>query len=267
MIIKKSPDELDRMRAAGRVVAKVLDEIRDQIRPGARTRDLDAVVERVIRGEGCTPSFKGYRGFPASACISLNEEIVHGIPGSRKLREGDLVKIDVGAIYEGYHADSAWTFYVGPSPDSRPPEDIDKLMRTTEASLWAGIAQARAGNRVGDISHAVQEVAEGAGFSVVREYVGHGVGAQLHEDLQVPNYGSPGRGVVLESGMTIALEPMVNAGDWRTEVLSDDWTVVTADRKLSAHYEHTIAITDGEAEVLTAAHMPAAREHADRRPA
>jgi methionyl aminopeptidase len=263
VIIKKSPDELDRMRAAGRVVAKVFEEVVDKIRPGVKTRELDKVVERVIRGEGCTPSFKGYRGFPASACISLNEEIVHGIPGSRKLREGDLVKIDVGAIYEGYHADSAWTFYVGNVPS--PP--IAALMRATEESLWAGIAQARAGNRIGDISHAVQQAAEGAGFSVVREYVGHGVGAQLHEDLQVPNYGSPGRGVVLEAGMTIALEPMVNAGDWRTEVLSDDWTVVTADRKLSAHYEHTIAIADGEAEVLTAANAPASRHDAGRRPA
>lgn len=249
MIIKKSPEELDLMRAAGRVVAKVLDEVREQIRPGTRTRDLDALVERVITGEGCVPSFKGYRGFPASACISLNEEIVHGIPGPRKLKEGDLVKIDVGAIYEGYHGDSAWTFYVG----DVPPPDVDKLMRTTEESLWAGIAQARAGSRIGDISHAVQEVAEAAGFSVVREYVGHGVGAQLHEDLQIPNYGPPGRGPLLEEGMTIALEPMVNAGDWRTEVLKDDWTVVTADRKLSAHYEHTIAITASDPEVLTGA--------------
>lgn len=248
MIIKKSPDELDRMREAGRVVAKVLDVLRDGVRPGVRTREIDVLVERVIRGEGCVPSFKGYRGFPASACISLNEEIVHGIPGARKLREGDLVKIDVGAIYEGYHADSAWTFYVGDDP---PPE-IDRLMRTTEESLWAGIREATNGNRVGDVSHAIQTVAESAGFSVVREYVGHGVGRELHEDLQIPNYGPPGRGPRLEEGMTIALEPMVNAGDWRTEVLSDDWTVVTADRKLSAHYEHTIAVTDGDPEVLTA---------------
>jgi methionyl aminopeptidase len=248
VIIKKSPEELERMRRAGRVVAKVLDEIRDEIRPGVRTRDLDRTVEKIIRGEGCTPSFKGYRGFPASACISLNEEIVHGIPGARKLKDGDLLKIDVGAIYEGYHGDSAWTFYVG----DQPPPEVERLMRATEESLWAGIRAARAGNRVGDISHAVQEVAEGAGFSVVREYVGHGVGAQLHEDLQVPNYGDAGRGPLLEEGVTIALEPMVNVGDWRTEILSDDWTVVTADRTLSAHYEHTIAITAGEAEVLTA---------------
>ena len=257
MIIKKSPEELDRMRKAGRVVSKVHAELRGAIRAGVRTRDLDAIVERVIASEGCTPSFKGYRGFPASACISLNEEIVHGIPGPRKLREGDLVKIDVGAIYEGYHGDSAWTYYVSERQGDTPPPQIERLMRVTEESLGAGIRAARAGTRVGDISHAVQEVAESAGFSVVREYVGHGVGAQLHEDLQIPNYGPAGRGPVLEEGMTIALEPMVNAGDWRTEILSDDWTVVTADRSLSAHYEHTIAITGGEAEVLTGQTAPA----------
>jgi methionyl aminopeptidase len=248
MIITKSADEIDRMRKAGRVVADVLVEVHDKIRPGVRTREIDSVVERVIRGAGCVPSFKGYRGFPASACISLNEEIVHGIPGSRKLREGDLVKVDVGAIYEGYHADSAWTFYVG----DEPPPEVAELMRVTEEALWAGIAQATAGNRIGDISHAVQGAAEGAGFSVVREYVGHGVGRVLHEDLQIPNYGPPGHGPRLEEGMTLALEPMVNAGDWHTEVLDDDWTVVTADRSLSAHYEHTIAVTGAEPQVLTA---------------
>jgi methionyl aminopeptidase len=248
VIIKKSTDEIERMRRAGRVVADVLEAVKEKVRPGVRTREIDAVVERVIRGAGCVPSFKGYRGFPASACISLNEEIVHGIPGSRKLREGDLVKIDVGAIYEGYHADSAWTFYVG----SEPPPEVAELMRVTEESLWAGIGQARAGNRIGDISHAVQATAEGAGFTVVREYVGHGVGRELHEDLQVPNYGPAGHGPQLEEGMTLALEPMVNAGDWHTEVLDDDWTVVTADRSLSAHYEHTIVVTKDQPQVLTA---------------
>jgi len=248
LIIKKSAEEIDKMRTAGRVVAKVFDEVQPLLRPGTATKDIDVLVEKVIRSEGCVPSFKGYRGFPGSACISLNEEIVHGIPGRRKLREGDLVKLDVGAIYEGFHGDSAWTFYVG---EEIPPA-IVKLMQTTEESLWAGIHAARAGNRVGDISHAVQEVAEGAGFSVVREYVGHAVGRELHEDLQIPNYGPAGRGPVLEEGMTLALEPMVNIGDWRTEVLDDDWTVVTADGELSAHYEHTIAVRDGEALVLTA---------------
>jgi methionyl aminopeptidase len=247
MIIKKSPDEIERMRIAGHVVADVFAEVADGVRPGVRTEEIDQIVERVIRSAGCVPSFKGYRGFPASACVSLNEEIVHGIPGRRKLREGDLVKIDVGAIHEGYHADSAWTFYVG----ERPPQQIEDLMRVTQEALQAGIVQARPGNRMGDIGAAVQAVAEGAGFSVVREYVGHGVGRDLHEDLQVPNYGPAGRGPKIEAGMTLALEPMVNVGDWRTEVLSDDWTVVTADRSLSAHYEHTIAVTDGEPVVLT----------------
>lgn len=247
MIIKKSPDEIERMRIAGRVVADVFAEVADKIRPGVRTEEIDQIVERVIRAAGCVPSFKGYRGFPASACVSLNEEIVHGIPGRRKLKEGDLVKIDVGAIHEGYHADSAWTFYVGETP----PSEIEQLMKATQDALNAGIAEARPGNRMGDIGAAVQAVAEGAGFSVVREYVGHGVGRDLHEDLQVPNYGPAGRGPKLEEGMTLALEPMVNVGDWRTEVLSDDWTVVTADRSLSAHYEHTIAVTDGDAVVLT----------------
>lgn len=247
MIIKKSPEEIDRMRAAGRVVAQVLEAVGEKVRPGVRTREIDELVERIIRGAGCVPSFLGYRGFPASACISLNEEIVHGIPGPRKLREGDLVKIDVGAIHEGYHADSAWTFYVGTDPS---PE-VAELMKVTEEALWAGISRARPGCRVGDVSHAIQDVVEEAGLSIVREYVGHGVGRELHEDLQIPNYGTPGRGPAIEAGMTMALEPMVNIGDWRTEVLSDQWTVVTADRSLSAHYEHTIAVTDGEAEVLT----------------
>jgi methionyl aminopeptidase len=248
VIIKKSADEIARMRKAGLVVVSAFEAAQEKLQPGVKTKELDAVIERVIRGAGCVPSFKGYRGFPGSACISLNEEIVHGIPGPRKVREGDLVKLDIGAIYQGYHADSAWTFYVG----DHPPAEIAKLMQVTEESLWAGIGEARDGKRVGDISNAVQQVAEGAGYSVVREYVGHAVGRELHEDLQIPNYGPPGRGVRLEAGMTLALEPMVNVGDWRTEVLGDDWTVVTADRSLSAHYEHTIAVTDGEPEVLTA---------------
>jgi methionyl aminopeptidase len=249
VIIKKSPEEIDRMRRAGKVVARVLSEVPALITPGTRTIDLDRLAEKIIRAEGCTPSFKGYRGFPASICVSLNEEIVHGIPGPRKLREGDLVKVDVGAVFEGYHADSAWTFYVG----DEPPAEIDKLMRVTEESLWAGIAQAKVGNRISDIGNAVQQVAEGAGFSVVREYVGHGVGRTLHEDLQIPNYGPPGRGPAIEEGMTMALEPMVNAGDWRTEALDDGWTVVTADRTLSAHYEHSVAVTSDGPLVLTAA--------------
>lgn len=248
MIVQKSASEIDRMRSAGTVVVKAFEAARERIRPGVKTADIDREIERVIRGEGCKPSFKGYRGFPGSACISLNEEIVHGIPGSRRIEEGDLVKIDVGAIWEGYHADSAWTFYCG----DEPPAEIDKLMRVAEESLWAGIAQARVGKRISDISHAVQGVAEGAGYSVVREYVGHGLGQELHEDLQIPNHGPPGRGPKIVEGMTVAIEPMVNVGGWETEVLDDGWTVVTADRSLSAHYEHSIAVTDGDPLVLTA---------------
>lgn len=237
------------MRAAGKVVARAIEAAREEIMPGIRTADLDALVERVIRGAGCVPSFKGYRGFPGSICASLNEEVVHGIPGDRRLEEGDILKVDVGAIHEGYHADSAYTYYVGESP----PAEIEKLLTVTEESLWAGIRRARAGNRLTDISHAVQQVAEGAGFAVVREYVGHGLGRDLHEEPALPNYGPPGRGPKLEEGMTLAIEPMVNAGDWQTEVLSDGWTVVTADRSLSAHFEHSVAVTDGEPLVLTLA--------------
>jgi methionyl aminopeptidase len=249
MILKKSPDELDRMHRAGKVVAQAIEAAREKVKPGVRTEELDRVVERVIRAGRCIPSFKGYRGFPASICASVNEEVVHGIPGSRRLHEGDIVKLDVGAIFEGYHADSAYTYYVGDAP----PAQVEKLLRATEDSLWAGIHEARPGNRLSDISHAVQQVAEGSGFSVVREYVGHGVGRDLHEDPQLPNYGAPGRGPRLEQGMTLAIEPMVNAGDWRTEVLSDGWTVVTADRTLSAHFEHSIAVTADEPLVLTLA--------------
>ncbi|HVE92760.1 MAG TPA: type I methionyl aminopeptidase [Actinomycetota bacterium] len=247
MIIKKSPDELDRMRSAGKVVATALQAAREHVRPGVRTSEVDAVVEKVIRAAGCVPSFKGYRGFPGSVCISINEEVVHGIPGPRRIEEGDLVKIDVGAIHDGYHADSAATFYAGESP----PEEVQGLLKATEESLWAGIRQVRPGQRLSDISHAVQQVAEGAGFTVVREYVGHGLGRNLHEEPQIPNYGAPGRGPKLEPGMALAIEPMVNAGGWETEVLADEWTVVTADRSLSAHFEHSVAVTDGDPLVLT----------------
>lgn len=247
MIVRKSPQEIELMRSAGLVVARAFEAVRELIRPGVRTIELDEIVERVVRSEGCIPSFKGYRGFPASACISLNEEIVHGIPGDRKLVEGDLVKIDVGAIRDGYHGDSAWTFYVG----DEPPAEIDKLMRVTEEALWAGIDRARAGSRVSDISHAVQQVAEGAGFSVVREYVGHGLGQSLHEEPQIPNYGPPGKGLKIKAGYVFAIEPMINAGTGATRLLEDGWTVVTADGARSAHFEHTVAVTDDGPEVLT----------------
>lgn len=235
------------MAAAGQVVAAALRAAGDAAVPGATTSDLDSVVEKTIRAAGCTPSFKGYQGFPASSCISVNDQVVHGVPGDRILCAGDLVKIDVGAIHRGWHADSATTVYVG----DEIPESIAKLLKVTSDALWAGIMQARDGSRLSDISHAVQAVAETAGFSIVRDYVGHGLGRELHEDPPVPNYGKAGKGPVLRPGMTIAIEPMVNAGAFHTKVCDDEWTVVTADGSLSAHFEHSVAITDSDPLVLT----------------
>jgi methionyl aminopeptidase len=248
VIIHKSPEELDRMRRAGRVVATTIERLLASVRPGATTTQLDRAAEEAIRSAGAEPSFKGYRGFPASICTSVNEQVVHGIPGSRTLREGDLLSLDVGAIWEAYHADSAVSLFVGEPPSA----EAEKLVRVTEESLDAGISQIRPGGRLSDISHAVQDVAEGAGFSVVREYVGHGIGRSMHEDPQIPNYGSPGRGPQLRPGLVVAVEPMVTLGGWETRVLADQWTVVTADGSLSAHFEHTIALTEEGAEVLTA---------------
>jgi len=248
MIVYKSPEEIDQMRRAGRIVADTIDELLDRVRPGITTRQLDEIAERSIRSAGATPSFKGYRGFPASICTSLNDEVVHGIPGKQRVGEGDILKLDVGAIWEGFHADSAVSVYVGDAPS----DVVDKLLRVTEESLAAGISELRAGGRLSDVGHAVQQLVEGAGFAVVREYVGHGVGRFLHEDPQVPNYGDPGRGPEIKPGLVVAIEPMVNVGDWRTEVQDDGWTVVTADGSLSAHFEHTIAVTPDGPEVLTA---------------
>jgi methionyl aminopeptidase len=248
VIFLKTAEEIDRMRRAGRVVARTIDAVLRAVRPGIRTHELDSIAEKIIRDEGATPSFLGYRGFPASICVSVNEAVVHGIPGNRKLREGDLVSLDFGAIVEGYHADSAVTVFAGEPPSA----EVEKLVRVTEESLEAGISQIREGRRLSDIGHAVQQVVEGAGFSVVREYVGHGIGRSLHEDPQIPNYGQPGRGPALKRGLVVAVEPMVNMGGWETRVLRDDWTVVTADGSLSAHFEHTIALTDDGPEVLTA---------------
>jgi methionyl aminopeptidase len=249
MIIYKSPDEVDRMRAAGRIVAATIDTVLGAVRPGASTADLDRVAEDFIWERDATPSFKGYRGFPASICASLNDEVVHGIPSTKRiLKEGDVLSLDFGAVWEGYHADSAVTVFVGEPPSA----EAEKLVRVTEEALEAGISQIRPGGRLSDISHAVQQVVEGAGFSVVREYVGHGIGRSLHEDPQIPNYGLPGRGPEVRPGLVVAVEPMVTMGDWRTRVLADDWTVVTADGSLAAHFEHTIAVTEGGHEVLTA---------------
>jgi methionyl aminopeptidase len=249
VIILKSPEEIGTMRLAGRIVAATRAVVVAAVRPGITTGELDAIAESHIDSQGAIPSFKGYRGFPASICTSVNEEVVHGIPGSRALQEGDLISLDFGAIWEGYHGDSAVSVFVG-----EPPSDqLEKLVRVTEDSLEAGISQIRIGGRLSDIGHAVQQVVEGAGFSVVREYVGHGIGHSLHEDPQIPNYGPPGRGPELRPGMVLAVEPMVNLGGWETRQLDDGWTVVTADGSPSAHFEHTIALTEDGPEVLTAA--------------
>jgi methionyl aminopeptidase len=250
VIVYKSPPEVEKMRRAGRIVAGTIDAVLRAVAPGKTTRDLDVVAETYIREQGATPSFLGYGRppFPASICTSLNDEIVHGIPSpTRALRQGDLLSLDFGAIWEGFHADSAVTVFVGDPPSA----EAEKLVRVTEESLDAGIAQIRPGGRLSDISHAVEQTVLGAGFEVVREYVGHGIGRSLHEEPQIPNYGDPGRGPELRPGLVIAVEPMVNIGGWETRLLADHWTVVTDDGSLSAHFEHTIAVTDDGAEVLT----------------
>ena len=234
------------MRQAGRITAMVLERLRLQVRPGMKTKELDAIAARELEKLGAKPSFKGYQGFPANLCVSVNDEIVHGIPGERILAEGDIVSLDFGAIFMGFHGDAAVTVAVGEtSPQAR------QLIEATEGALKAGIAAAYPGARLGDISAAIQHYVEARGYSVVREYTGHGIGREMHEEPQIPNFGLVGTGPVLRKGMTLALEPMVNAGDWRTRVSDDHWTVLTADGSLSAHFEHTIAITDSEPEVLT----------------
>jgi len=247
MIILKSSWELARMREAGRIVAQALAYLVEKIKPGMATRELDLLTEAFMNREGGVPSFKGYRGFPASLCVSVNEEVVHGIPGPRILKEGDIVSLDIGVIYRGYQGDAALTVGVGEISD-----EAKEVIATARGALLAGIAQARDGLHVGDISWAIQRYAESRGYSVVRQYTGHGIGRQMHEDPQVPNFGQPGRGPALKAGMTLALEPMVNLGGYLTRVRDDNWTVVTEDGKLSAHFEHTIAIREGEPEILTA---------------
>ena len=235
------------MRKAGGITAQILEEMVNMAKPGISTGDLDKYAERRIKELGALPAFKGYNGFPASVCISLNDEVVHGIPSSKRvLKDGDIVSLDFGVIYQGWYGDSARTVAVG-----KVKPEVQKLVDTTRESLYKGIEQCREGNRVFDIGHAVQNYVEGFGFSVVREFVGHGIGRALHEDPQVPNYGPKGKGLLLKVGMVLAIEPMINAGSHEVKVLSDGWTAVTVDRSLSAHFEHTVAITPKGPEILT----------------
>ncbi|EGO65330.1 type I methionyl aminopeptidase [Acetonema longum] len=248
MIILKSEREINYMRDAGRIVGQTLEKLKKAVRPGITTQELDQIAADFIKSCGAIPSFKGYYGFPGNICTSVNEQVVHGIPGLRKLKNGDTVSIDIGAVINGYHGDAAITLPVG-EIDS----EVQRLLDVTEQSLYQGIEQARAGNRLSDISHAVQAYVESNGFSVVRDYVGHGIGRSMHEDPQIPNYGSPGHGPRLKTGMVLAIEPMVNVGTYAVKTLEDDWTVVTTDGKCSAHFEHTIAITAHGPEILTRA--------------
>ena len=247
MIIIKSDSEIDLMRESGKVTGFILKELENIIRPGLSTADIDRFVEKTIRGAGMIPSFKGYGGFPASACVSINDEVVHGIPDKKRiLREGDIVSVDVGSTYKGYVSDAARTYPVGEVSDV-----ARHLMEATRDSFFAGLEYCKVGCRLSDISHAIQQSAEGEGLSVIRDFVGHGVGQNMHEDPQIPNFGKAGRGPRLAKGMVFAIEPMICEGTYDVRTLSNDWTVVTLDGKLSAHYENTVVITDGEPELLT----------------
>jgi methionyl aminopeptidase len=246
VIIIKSPREIEQLKKSNAIVAEIFQKLKKAIVPGITTKELDQIAEEMILSRGAIPAFKGYRGFPATLCISINEEVVHGIPGQRRLKEGDIVSLDLGAILNGYFGDAAITLPVG---------ELDlvakRLLEVTEKALYIGIDQVKVGNRLFDISYAIQTWVESHGFSVVKDFVGHGIGKDLHEEPQIPNFGSPNQGPRLEKGMVFALEPMVNEGTYGVRILSDGWTVVTADGKRSAHFEHSIVITDGGAEVLS----------------
>lgn len=246
MIILKSEDEIATMRRAGKLVAETMDMIRQRLRPGITTMQIDEWVEEFITSRGAVPAFKGYQGYPASCCTSVNDEVVHGIPGPRILHEGDIIAIDVGAFVDGFCGDHAWTFPVG-----EVSELASKLLRVAEESLVKAVEQAVVGKRLSDIGHAVQTHVEAEGFSTVKNFVGHGVGRSMHEGPQIPHFGPPGRGPRLKRGMTLAIEPMINAGGDGVRVLEDGWTAVTVDGSLSAHFEHTVAVAEGQAEILT----------------
>ncbi len=246
MIILKSEREIRYMRDAGRIVAGALEDVKKAVKPEVTTQELDKVAEEYIKGAGAVPAFKGYHGFPGNICTSVNEQVVHGIPGLRRLKSGDNVSIDIGAVINGYNGDAAITVPVGEVDDA-----VAKLIAVTEASLYKGLEQAVAGNRLSDVSHAIQVEAESHGYGVVRDYVGHGIGRHMHEDPQIPNYGPPGRGPRLKPGMTLAIEPMINEGTFEVRTLDDGWTVVTTDGKRSAHFEHTVVVTENGPEILT----------------
>jgi methionyl aminopeptidase len=254
MIIFKSAAEVEAMRQSARVVAEVLAELEPLVRPGIRTRDLDLYAEKRTRELGAVPAFKGYRGYPASVCVSVNEEIIHGIPSGRILQEGDIVSLDFGVLYEGFYSDSALTVPVG-----RTSPEALRLIAAAERSFVKGLEQMREGRRLSDVSAAIQASVESEGFSVIRQFVGHGIGRALHEEPQVPNFGAPGRGPKIRPGMTLAIEPMIAAGGHEVEILEDGWTAVTRDRRLAAHYEHTVAMTENGPEVLSARPVAAAR--------
>jgi methionyl aminopeptidase len=246
MILLKSLQEIAKMEVANRIVAEVLEGVKEKIRPGIETRELDELAEEMCRRRQVEPAFKGYRGYPRSICVSVNEEVVHGIPGPRRLKAGDLVSLDFGVRYDGYHGDAAITVPVG-----EVTPRAGALMEATEKSLYAGIAMVKAGNRLSDISHAVQGVVEGAGFGVIRDFVGHGIGRSLHEDPQIPNFGPPGRGPKLQVGMTLAIEPMTSMGSWQVRILPDGWTAVTKDGSYAAHFEHSVALTENGVLILS----------------
>jgi methionyl aminopeptidase len=246
MVILKLPDEIEKARKSNRIVAEVLNRLRDRVKPGVKTKDLDKLAAEIAEKRGAKPAFKGYNGYPYALCVSINEVVVHGMPSERILEECDIVGLDFGVYYQGFFGDAAITLPLGKVTDKAL-----RLMKVTEDSLYAGIAQARAGNRLGDISAAIQDTVEAAGYSVVRDFVGHGIGKSLHEEPQIPNFGKKGRGIELKSGMLLAIEPMVNEGNYKVQVLPDGWTVVTKDGSLSAHFEHSIAITDNGPEILS----------------
>jgi methionyl aminopeptidase len=249
MIILKQPEEIEKLRDSNGIVAEILKELRLRVKPGITTGELDRLAEEMSRKRGAVPAFKGYKGFPFSLCTSVNSEVVHGMPSDRVLVEGDIVSLDFGVFYRGYYGDAAITVPVG-----RVSEKAARLLRVTEGGLYDGIEQARAGNRLGDISAAVQRHVEAAGYSVVRDFVGHGIGRNLHEEPQIPNYGVKGRGIELKPGMVLAIEPMVNEGTYKVRVLQDGWTVTTEDGQLSAHFEHSVVIMENGPDILSRMH-------------